>query len=68
MREAATVTARDEGDNKTSREKQSLSRSRKRGKKCEEYEKDRHQWEMEGLKEADAKRNRPEVLLRDETK
>lgn len=33
VREAATVTARDEGDNKTSREKQSLSRSRKRGKK-----------------------------------
>lgn len=32
VREAATVTARDEGDNKTSREKQSLSRSRKRGK------------------------------------
>lgn len=38
------------------------------GKKCEEYYKDRHQWETEGLKEADTERKRPEVLLQDERK
>lgn len=38
------------------------------GEEYEEYYKDRHQWEMEGLKEADTERERPEVLLRDESK